>query len=105
MATNRPRADSCILPRQLAPADVAPMEAVGEVDLVDRAVGARPRVGKSVGNGGYGEDPATFCDQALGAERRSGVEDGHALDLFGRFDLADQTAARRCAGISPRRDD
>ncbi len=47
-ARNSPTARSCVLPRELAPADVAAVEAVGEIDLVDRAIGARPGVGEAV---------------------------------------------------------
>ena len=59
-----PQQRSCGLPRELAPADVAAVEAVGEVDLVDRAIGARAGVGERVGDGGDGEHAAAVGDQA-----------------------------------------
>ena len=54
-------------PRQLAPADVAAVEAVGEIDLVDRAIGARAGVGEAVGDRGDREHPAALRDQAASA--------------------------------------
>src|SRR5690349_21170676 len=105
MARNSPRTRSCMLPGELAPANVAAMEAVGEVDLVDRAVGARPGVGEGVGDGGDSKDAATLGDKAFGSLSGAGVEDGYAFDLLGGLDLANESPARGGTGIPPRRDD
>ena len=58
-----PQRVHALVPRELAPADVAAVEAVGEIDLVDRAIGARPGVGEAVGDRGHGEDPAALGDE------------------------------------------
>src|SRR5690348_7391632 len=81
------------------------MKAVGELDLVDGAVHARPRVGESVGGRGYGEHPSSFGDEAMVGERRARVEHGHALNLLGSVDLSDEAAASRRPGVASSGDD
>ena len=81
------------------------MKAVGEVDLVDGAIGARPSIGEGVGDSGDREDSAALCDQPLFAKRGSGVKHGDPFDLLRRLDLADQAAARRRPRIAARCND
>ena len=78
------------------------MEAVREIDLVDPAVSPRPSVCKAVGDGSDGKNPAALGDEPFGTERRPRVKYRDTLDLFGRFELSDQPAARRRSRIAPR---
>ena len=67
------------------------MEAVGEIDLVDGAVGARAGIGESIGDGRDGEHPAAFRNKPVLADCGSSVENRHALDLLGSLDIANKS--------------
>src|SRR5262249_46969822 len=99
-ARNHAAVSSCLGPLQLTPADIAAVEAVGEVDLIERAIGARAGIGEVVGDGGDGEHAATLCDKVAVFERRAGMEDGYSRHLLGHVDVADCRAVLRRAGIT-----
>ena len=62
------------------------MEAVGEVDLVDRAIGPRPRIGERVGYSGHREHAPALGDQAAVSKRRTCVKHRDSFNLFGGLD-------------------
>src|SRR3954447_16388851 len=98
MARNTPRVCSRFLRLKFAPADIAAVEAVGEIDLVDGAVGPGPRVGERLCDRGDRKDSPAFGDKPGLTLRSSSMEHGHAFHLLGRFDLLDDATARRGAG-------
>ena len=101
-----PEARSCAFPRKLAPADVAPVKAVGEIDLVDRPVGAGAGVSRKLSATAVtARTRPPFATSASPLSGCAGMEDGYALDLFGSLDFADEAAACRRSGIAPRCND
>ena len=105
-ARNRSRRRSRFLPRKLAPADIAAVKAVGEIDLVDGAIGARPGVGERFGDGRDGKHPAALWRQAL--HRRARCRRGRRSRPRPVRPLRSSrisAAAGRRARVTARRDD
>ena len=94
-----------MLPSKFSPADVAAVEAVGEIDLVDGPIGPRSRVGEGLGNRGHSEDAAALRHESCFADHGAGMEYTDAVDLLRSVDLADQPSARRRARITARGND
>src|SRR5206468_3914791 len=88
-ARNSPTRRSCVLAREFAPADIAAVKPVGEIDLIDSAVRPGARIGERVACAGDSKDPATLRYQPAVGESRAGVKHRHALDLLSGFDGSD----------------
>src|SRR6476646_470419 len=105
---DKPGHDASSLPRDRAPGDIAPAEAVRPSDLVDRPIGARLRLAHGLAGCADIEHAAAIGEDARAVrpslvENRAGVEDLDAFDLRRRRETLDRRALGVRAGIALRR--
>ena len=99
-ANGRASRDRIQAPFELAPADVAAVEAVGEGDSIDGGHGSVAGLDEGRGAGGDGENSAADREQgARGVARGAGVEHRDARDRLGFSDAFDQAALGEGAGV------